>query len=82
MDLEKLFYDQGEVQFIFNNKSYLLACYNVKKFFVKNKIEYCLYSSKNDEEDLQKFNSFDELLNVKIDGQKLKDILNKIEIIE
>lgn len=79
--LEELFREQGEIEFFFAGKNYLVSCYWVKKLFRKGYAEYWFCPSPDSEQELQKFATLYELLDVMIEGQNLKDILDVIEII-
>lgn len=79
--LKELFAEQGEIQFLFHNKSYLIGCYGTKKLFQKIRIQYCIYPPWESTQDIQRLDTLEELLDIKIDGQKLLDILNEIKVI-
>ena len=78
--LEELFMDQGDVVFLYNNKSYLIARYNIRRLFRKARIEYWFSPPADSSQDSQKFDTIAELLDVEIENHKLRDILNDIEI--
>lgn len=78
MDLQKLFHEFGEIEFNYNKKHYFMACYNIKSFFKRSKVEYRFIDDKNK---LQRFDDIDSLLNIMIEEKKLGEILDEIEII-
>lgn len=78
IDLQKLFHESGEIEFNYNKKHYFMACYSVKGFFKRSKVEYRFIDDKNE---LQKFDDIDSLLDTIVDEKKLRDILDEIEII-
>ena len=78
MDLQKLFYEFGEIEFLYNNKHYFVACYNIKKFFNKSKTEYWFI---NETQKLQKFDDIDSLLDTMVENKMLREILDEIKII-
>ena len=80
MNIEQLLYDNGEIEFNYSGNHYFMACYYIKHLFKKNKVEYWLIGHLDDKEELQKFDSFSQMLDTNIDGKKLKDILVDIEI--
>lgn len=77
MNLEILLIDNGEIEFIYNGSHYLIGRYYKNSIFRKRKIEYWFIS----ENRLKKFNDIDSVLNINIQGRRLGDVLNEIEII-
>ena len=72
------FYDDlREIEFNYQGKRYFMAYYNEKKCFRKIINEYWFIDEKNE---LYKFATLEELMEVEVDGEKLKNILDKIEI--
>lgn len=80
MDLEKLFFDHGEIAFLYNSNQYMVSCFIVKKLFEKNRVEYCFFPPEDSIQEIQKFSTLNELLDVEIDGCKLRDIWDNVVI--
>ena len=80
MDIDKLLCEHGEIQFSYNNCYYMISCYNVRKILRKSRVEYWFFPPDNSSQEAQKFDSLDKLLDVEIDGHKLRDILDGIVI--
>ena len=78
MDLDKLFYEHGEIEFLYNNYHYMISCFNVRKMLRKSRDEYWFFPPNDSSQEVQKFDSLDKLLDVEIDGHKLRDILDDI----
>jgi len=59
----------------------MASCFWTKPLLRKGHVEYWLFTELDDSKDSLKFKTIEELLNDKIEGRKLKDILDEIEII-
>lgn len=81
VDLASLLSRQGEVQFLFNEKSYLMAAYSTKKLFRQRTVEYCLFPPADTTEPIQRFDTLEGLMQAEIDGHKLIDLLDDISLL-
>ena len=72
----------GEIQFLFRGGTYMLSCFWVKPLFQKGRKEYWLSSSLDEKRDVQKACTLEEMLNIEIEGEKLKTVLETVEIID
>ena len=79
---EKLLNDGREIVFCFAGKSFLVSRYWEKHFGKKGHFEYGLFPSEDSLEPIQTFSNIDQLLNARIDRQKLQDIISDIYVIE
>lgn len=82
MELQNLFEDIREIGFLYNNRHYMISCFNIKKPFRKESVEYWFFPPKDSFEELRKFSTLEDLLNVKIDGHRLYDIWKNVIIDE
>lgn len=80
MNIEKVLKDNGEIKFNYKGRYYFLSCYWRKNFLQKKNVEYWLIGHLEDSQEKQIFDSIDALLDVNIKGEKLKTILNSINI--
>ncbi len=80
MDIEKLLNAHGEIEFDYKGKHYCLACFCIKKFLKKRRVEYWLMENLEGNQKKQVFDSVDDLLDANIGGEKLKNILDSIKM--
>ena len=82
MDIVKFLNDNGEIEFDYKGKRYFIACYYIKKFPKKRHVEYWLIERLDGCQKRHVFATIDDLLDVNIEGEKLKNILESIKTID
>ena len=55
-----------------------MACFNIKKIFKRSRTEYRFIDETNE---IQRFDDLDSLLDTMVEGKKLREILDEINII-
>ncbi len=79
MNLEELLVDNGEIEFIYHNNHYVIGRFSNRTIVKSKKIVYWLMT--DDKEQVQKFYDINSLMNFKIDGKYINEILDEIKII-
>ncbi len=79
MNLEELLVDYGEIEFIYQNNHFVIGRFSNKTIIKSKKIVYWLMT--DNEEQVQRFYDINSVLNSKIDGKYIYEILDEIEII-
>ena len=79
MNVERALKDNGEIAFDYKGRHYFLSCYWRKGFLQKGHAEYWLIGHLEDSQERQIFDTVDALLNVNIEGERLKTILDSMK---
>jgi hypothetical protein len=69
-----------EIEFNYRGKGYHIGIYYIKNLFKKGKPEYWFYE--HNSSNIYKLDTLEELLDIQVDGVKLRDFIDEVVITE